>query len=102
MEERIICPRWLESLLPAALSQTIGAQMRLGDLLIRAKRVTEADVAKALERGNTHGGRLGDNLIAIGAIDEQTLASYLHRIPEEPADIAATGIDETELINLLM
>jgi hypothetical protein len=76
--------------------------MRLGDLLIRAKRVTEADVAKALERGNAHGGRLGDNLVAIGAIDEQTLDSYLHRIPGEPADIAATGIDETELINLLM
>jgi hypothetical protein len=76
--------------------------MRLGDLLIRAKRVTEADVAKALERITTHGGRLGDNLVAIGAIDEHTLKSYLHRIPAEPADIAATGIDETELISLLM
>lgn len=76
--------------------------MRLGDLLVRAKRVTEADVAKALERGTTHGGRLGDNLVAIGAIDEQTLDSYLHRIPAEPADIAATGIEETELISLLM
>ena len=76
--------------------------MRLGDLLIRAKRVTEADVAKALERITVHGGRLGDNLVALGAIDEQTLDSYLHRIPAEPADIAATGIDENELISLLM
>ena len=72
--------------------------MRLGDLLIRAKRVTEDDVARALERINEHGGRLGDNLVAIGAIDQQTLESYLHRIPAEPADIAATGIDETDLI----
>jgi hypothetical protein len=76
--------------------------MRLGDLLVRAKRVTEADVAKALERGTTHGGRLGDNLVAIGAIDEQTLDSYLHRIPAEPADIQATGIEESELISLLL
>jgi DNA polymerase III delta prime subunit len=76
--------------------------MRLGDLLIRAKRVTEDDVARALERINEHGGRLGDNLVALGAIDEPTLDSYLHRIPAEPADIAATGIDETDLVGLLM
>jgi hypothetical protein len=76
--------------------------MRLGDLLIRAKRVTEDDVAQALERINDHGGRLGDNLVALGVIDQPTLDSYLHRIPAEPADIAATGIDETDLAGLLM
>jgi DNA polymerase III delta prime subunit len=76
--------------------------MRLGDLLIRAGRVTEADVARALARVREHGGRLGDNLVAIGAIDQETLESYLHRIPSEPGDIATTGIDETELISLLM
>ena len=76
--------------------------MRLGDLLIRAKRVTEEDVERALARRNEHGGRLGDNLVAIGAIDQPTLDSYLHRIPSEPADIRATGIDETDLIGLLM
>ncbi|HET6206723.1 MAG TPA: hypothetical protein VFD98_07940 [Terracidiphilus sp.] len=76
--------------------------MRLGDLLIRAKLVTEADVAKALERGTVHGGRLGDNLVAMGAIDERTLDSYLHRIPAEPADIESTGVEDSELISLLM
>jgi hypothetical protein len=76
--------------------------MRLGDLLIRARRVTPEDVARALARVNQHGGRLGDNLVAIGAIDEKTLDGYLHRIPAEPSDIAATGIDETDLVNLLM
>ncbi len=76
--------------------------MRLGDLLIRAKRVTEDDVAKALQRGREVGGRLGDNLVAMGAIDQRTLANFLNRIPEEPHDIAATGIDENELVALLM
>src|SRR5215472_16174779 len=76
--------------------------MRLGDLLIRANRVTEGDVNRALARINEHGGRLGDNLVAIGAIDEKTLDSYLHRIPGEPADIVATGIDPTDLMSLLM
>jgi len=76
--------------------------MRLGDLLIRARRVTEDDVARALARINEHGGRLGDNLVALGSIDQKTLDSYLHRIPAEPADIAATGVDEADLVGLLM
>jgi hypothetical protein len=76
--------------------------MRLGDLLIRAKLVTEEDVARALVRLNEHGGRLGDNLIAIGALDAKTFDRFLHRIPGEPADIASTGIDENDLMGLLL
>ena len=76
--------------------------MRLGDLLIRARLVTEGDVAKALDRSAEFGGRLGDNLVAIGALDKGTLERFLHRIPGEPADIAATGIDENDLMGLLL
>src|SRR5437763_2233638 len=85
-----------------ANATTKGQEMRLGDLLIRAKRVTEDDVARALARINEHGGRLGDNLVALGVIDQQTLDNYLHRIPAEPADIASTGVDEADLVSLLM
>jgi hypothetical protein len=74
----------------------------LGDLLIRAKLVTEYDVERALERLTRTGGRLGDNLVALGVIDHKTLEAFLHRIPAEPADIAATGIDENDLLNLMM
>jgi hypothetical protein len=76
--------------------------VRLGDLLIRAKLITERDVTAALERLKTQGGRLGDNLVAIGAIDQAALDGFIHRIPKEPKDIAATGIEETELLGLLM
>lgn len=76
--------------------------MRLGDLLIRAKRVSEDDVARALARINENGGRLGDNLVALGVIDQRTLETYLRRIPPEPTDIRATGIEDTELVGLLM
>ena len=76
--------------------------MRLGDLLIRAKLVTEEDVAKALGRQADDGGRLGDNLVTSGAIERRVLDDFIHRIPVEPADIAATGIDETQLLSLLM
>src|ERR1019366_5505562 len=80
----------------------ISVRMRLGDLLVRAKLVTEEDVAKALDRQEAHGGRLGDNLVGIGAIDMRALDAFLHRIAGEPRDMAATRIDETELLSLLM
>lgn len=76
--------------------------MQLGDLLVRAKRVTEEDVTRALKRSRETGGRLGEHLVSIGAIDKATLEKYLHRIPPEPANLPATGIDENELVALLM
>ncbi len=76
--------------------------MRLGDLLIQAHLVSEGDVAAALERQAGVGGRLGDNLVTLGAIEQRALEAFLKRIPLEPTDIAATGIDEVELLSLLM
>jgi energy-coupling factor transporter ATP-binding protein EcfA2 len=76
--------------------------MRLGDLLIEANLVSAGDVARAVDRIVGSGGRLGDNLVAIGAIEQEVLDDFLHRIPTEPADIAATGIDELDLMSLLM
>jgi hypothetical protein len=76
--------------------------MRLGDLLIRANMVTVGDVTEALERQAGNGGRLGDNLVAMRAIDQKALNDFLKRIPPEPANLAATGIDEVELLSLLM
>ena len=70
--------------------------------MIRAKLVTEEDVANAVARIAEHGGRLGDNLVAIGAIEQREIDAFIHRIPTEPTDIAATGIDETQLLALLM
>ena len=76
--------------------------MRLGDLLIQANLVSTDDVARALDRMAKNGGRLGDNLVAIGAIDLRVLEAFIHRIPTEPSNIPATGIDELELLSLLM
>ena len=76
--------------------------MRLGDLLIQAKLVTAEQVAHALELQAEHGGRMGDHLVAEGAIAQQTLEDFLHRIPAEPTDLAATRIESTELMSILM
>ncbi|HKF46121.1 MAG TPA: hypothetical protein VKB38_02105 [Terracidiphilus sp.] len=80
----------------------MGSVMRLGDLLIQARRVSESDVEHALVRSRATGGRLGESLVAMGAIDERTLSNFINRIPTEPPDIAATGMEESELVDLLL
>jgi hypothetical protein len=76
--------------------------MRLGDLLIQANLVTAENVANALELQADRGGRLGDHLVSSGAITQAALDAFLHRIPAEPTDIAATKIDSTDLLSILM
>jgi hypothetical protein len=76
--------------------------MRLGDLLIQAQLITTQDVTNALEVQAELGGRLGDLLVSSGAIDRQVLDAFIHRMPTEPGDLAATGIDPVELLGLLM
>jgi len=76
--------------------------MRLGDLLVKANLVTAENIAQALERQASQGGRLGDNLVSLGVLEHAELEAFLKRIPAEPADLAATGIDEIELLSLLM
>ncbi len=76
--------------------------MRLGDLLVRGKLVTVDDINRALEHQAQHGGRLGESLIAIGAITKAALDAFLYRLPTEPKDIAATGIDGPDLMGLLL
>ena len=80
----------------------IATRMQLGDLLVQAKLVTVQDIATALERQASQGGRLGENLVATGAITQNALEGFLHHFPIEPADIAATGIDSVDLMGLMM
>ena len=77
-------------------------RMRLGDLLIKAKLVTAEQVATALELQTTKGGRLGDHLVATGALTQAKLDGFLHRMPAEPANLAATRIEINDLLGLLM
>ncbi len=52
---------------------------RLGELLVRNKLISEAQLAKALEEQKSHGGRLGASLIKMGFIKEEELAAFLSR-----------------------
>jgi hypothetical protein len=76
--------------------------MQLGDLLVRARLVTEEQVEQALLVQDEIGGRVGDHLVAMGAITRDALNEFLHRMPPEPETLAATGVDPAELLALLM
>ena len=76
--------------------------MRLGDLLVRAKLVTTGQVEAALGLQAEEGGRLGDHLVATGAITQKAIDQFLRRTPAEPETLQATGVDENELMGLLM
>ncbi len=92
--------------MPRGLSRlgeaNIGTSLRLGDLLIRGKLVTAEDIGRALAHQAQNGGRLGDGLVAIGAITHERLDAFIHRLPREPHDIESTGIDGLDLMGLLL
>jgi hypothetical protein len=55
-----------------------------------------------MERQALSGGRLGEILVEMGVIKQEILDGFLKRIPTEPLTIAATKIDELDLMGLMM
>ncbi len=56
----------------------------LGELLVRAKIINEAQLEEAINSQVIFGGRLGTNLLELGYIDEPTLCKFLsdrHGVP---------------------
>ena len=76
--------------------------MSLGGLLGGRGLVTLDDIDAALERQRVEGGRLGDNLIALGLLTAEQLLSVIHSTPPIPTAIAETGIPQRSLLNLLL
>src|SRR5882672_7883880 len=76
--------------------------MRLGEILLRRGLVTDADIEAALALQRSEGGRLGDNLIALGRLTAEQLAAVINAAPALPTDLAETGIPPRNLLNLLL
>ena len=76
--------------------------MRIGDLLVAANLVRPPDIDAAVKRQLAQGGRLGESLVALGAIKAEVLDAFLNQVPPVPMSVAETGISPTELLNLLM
>lgn len=75
---------------------------QLGEKLLKNGIIDAAKLEKALERQKSHGGRLGQNLIALGYIDQETLDRIFRIHPQAPASVADTGLELAQIADLVM
>lgn len=76
--------------------------MRIGEMLVERGLVSTADIDAALERQRAEGGRLGENLIAMGLLTEEQFLSVIQNTPPTPSSLNDTGISRHSLLNLLL
>lgn len=57
---------------------------------------------EALQRQTKEGGRFGDHLVALGHMSREKLDAFIHKTPVEPDTVEDTGLEETDLVSLLM
>jgi energy-coupling factor transporter ATP-binding protein EcfA2 len=74
----------------------------LGESLLEKKLITEEQLNEALERQRLHGGRLGYNLVALGAIREEQLATVFSKVPLVPNDAQEAGLEPDFIVNLTL
>ena len=64
----------------------------LGEKMLAEHTVTKQQLREALGRQRLHGGRLGQNLMALGYLSEDRLEHFFHRTPPVVDSLAATGL----------
>jgi hypothetical protein len=76
--------------------------MAIGELLQAKGIITEEQLATVLTQQKTAGGRLSDNLVALGIISRDNLDAILQEPPPVPRTLAGTGLDSNFLLNCLL
>jgi hypothetical protein len=76
--------------------------MKLSDILLMRGLVRSADLEIAFERQRQQGGRLADNLIALGLMSQDQLSAVTEDTPVMPRSIAETGLSRGLLLGLLL
>jgi predicted ATPase with chaperone activity len=74
----------------------------LGKRLIREGLVTELELVQALERQRAEGGRLGQNLVALGFIREGDLEEFFRKRPASPKTLPESGLSSSFVADLVM
>ena len=76
--------------------------MAIGELLLAKNIIDEAQLKKVLDQQKIAGGRLGDNLVALGYVTRDDLDAILMEPPAVAKTIAETGLDGNFLLNCLL
>ena len=74
----------------------------IGKRLVKESIITEAQLEEALEHQKLHGGRVGQNMVALGFIKEEMLENFFKRHPAPPGTIEETDVDVSILTDLVM
>lgn len=75
--------------------------MFMENLLVAHGFVRQEDIAAAQARQTQVGGRLAENLVALGRMRPELLTVALNAVPQAPRTLDETGIDRLFLIDLL-
>ena len=76
--------------------------MAIGELLLAKNFINEEQLKKVLHQQKIAGGRIGDNLIALGYITREKLETILQEPPSVPKTIEETGLDTNFLLNSIL
>jgi len=60
--------------------------------MLNEQIVTKQQLSEAASRQRLHGGRLGQNLVALGYISEDQLGTFFKRTPPAPETVEETGL----------
>jgi SpoVK/Ycf46/Vps4 family AAA+-type ATPase len=75
--------------------------MLIGDILLAQNLVTPEDIKIAFHRQKENGGRLGENLVALGALTQEQLDRAIYEAPQAPKSIENSGIPSANLLRIL-
>jgi len=84
------------------LSREIFMNIKLGELLVRERIITTAQLAEAAELQKKMSGRLGDALVSLGHIDSGQLEHFFRNVPPLPRKVSDTGLSQAFLMDLLL
>ncbi len=76
--------------------------MAIGELLLAKNVIDKEQLQKVLQQQKIAGGRLGDNLVALGYITRGDLESILQEPPPLAKTVEQTGLDDNFLLNCLL
>src|ERR671919_654598 len=76
--------------------------MAIGELLLAKNVINEDQLERVLHQQKIAGGRIGDNLIALGYITRENLEAILQEPPVVPKTVEETGLDSNSLLNSVL
>ena len=75
---------------------------QLGNRLINEGLISQVQLDQACERQRQFGGRIGENLVALGYLAQADLERFFKMNPQPPQTIAETGLEIQQLTDLVL